>query len=53
MNNEVIELDMNEVEQVSGGNPLVVAGTVGAVLAFAYQVGKDMAARDALQCPAR
>ncbi|WP_411849559.1 hypothetical protein ACLB90_11115 [Stenotrophomonas sp. LGBM10] len=52
MNNGIVELNINEVQQVSGGN-LVLLGTIGAVLAFAYQAGKDMAARDALQCPAR
>jgi len=52
MENGIVELNMNEVEQVSGGN-LLILGSVGAVAAFAYQVGKDMAARDALQCPAR
>ena len=52
MESGIVELSMSEVEQVSGGNlPLISA--VGAVLAFGYQMGKDMAARDALQCRAR
>ena len=39
-----------ELNQVNGGNPLVVIpiviGVVGAVIKFSYDVGKDMAERD-------
>lgn len=42
------ELTVAEMEQVDGGNiVLAVIGIAGAVFAFGYQVGKDMAERDA------
>lgn len=50
MNKQIKELSPQQVLSVSGGNALVVAGMAGAVLAFAYQVGKDMAERDNRQC---
>lgn len=45
------ELNQFEVQEVSGGvepvtTALVVIGMVGACLAWAYSVGKDMAERD-------
>ena len=52
MKSEIVELNISEVGQVSGGN-LPLLGSIGAVLAFGYQMGKDMAARDALQCHVR
>lgn len=52
MEDGMIELDLNEVEEVWGGN-LPLLGGIGAVLAFGYQMGKDMAARDALLCRPR
>jgi lactobin A/cerein 7B family class IIb bacteriocin len=43
------ELTVNEMEQVDGGVVevvLAVVAAVGAVFAFGYSVGKDMAERD-------
>ncbi|HEY9255651.1 MAG TPA: hypothetical protein VIP30_14070 [Stenotrophomonas sp.] len=49
MENEIRELEPFEIEQVSGGNPMLL-GLLGGVIAFGYMVGKDMALRDNLQC---
>lgn len=51
MESEIRELEPFGIEQISGGNPLLL-GFLGSVVAFGYMVGKDMAMRDNLQCPA-
>ncbi|MBK9946427.1 MAG: hypothetical protein IPP12_04470 [Nitrospira sp.] len=44
------QINSDEIEVVSGGSllavPLTVIGMIGAVAAFGYMVGKDMAERD-------
>lgn len=45
------ELTINEIEQANGGNAVIAVvtltvTTVGAMFAFGYSVGKDMAERD-------
>ncbi|PJK10731.1 hypothetical protein CO614_08005 [Lysobacteraceae bacterium NML120232] len=46
-------LSDNEIEAVGGGAPAVLPylGLAGAILYFAYEVGRDMAERDAKMCP--
>ncbi|KGQ18554.1 hypothetical protein LF41_580 [Lysobacter dokdonensis DS-58] len=50
MGKRVRELSESELEQVNGGTlatAIALAALGGAVFAFGYEVGKDMAARDA------
>lgn len=47
-------LNIEQIDAVSGGvNPALVVMVVGGVLAWAYNVGQDLADRDnRLECPA-